>query len=722
MPLMATGQQRNQPIPNSTAKARSRFARADFQMLLEASPEGVVITDAKGLIRYSNRHTSLLFGYAQDELLDHPIEMLVPERFRTNHLAYREGYSRDPVLRPMGSGLTLYGRRKDGSEFPLEISLSPLRIKDVSYTISTVRDITQRLRLEATAREQEQRMQAAFSSLLTLAESLVQFPESTQHSWEGNGKQHLLEQLAQLLLQILATANVSLIVYAQETDTILASIMAGAPPEVEERWQAIWHERPRLHDHLEPHHFQALYAGEDLVEDLAYPHFRVRGSFPGADQPAPHLIRIVPMLLGTRLVGLLGIPATESITADAESRDLLHASARLAAMVVERERLLIEQQTLREAETRRKLLQAVVDELPSGVYLVHGPNAQLVLANRAAASIWGSEWREGQPMADFLATSRTTICHANGTACALDDLATMQTVRTGQAVHTRQEIMRRPDGTTLPIIVTAVAIDTTALGMTSAVAGEQGAIVVLQDVSRLKAAEQLKDDFISTASHELRNPMAALKGFANMLITQTKMGRGPDLAEWQWEAIVEIESASDRLVALTNDLVDVTNIQAARLTLHPAREDLVPLIHIIIGRMQMASASHSFVFQTSVDSAVLTLDVMRIEQVLLNLFSNAVKYSPGGGEVVVTLSREESTRQVTLQVRDSGIGIPADQQARIFQRFARASNVHDHHIQGTGLGLFLCRELIERHGGHIWFESVAEQGTTFFVELPMHEA
>ena len=110
---------------------------------------------------------------------------------------------------------------------------------------------------------------------------------------------------------------------------------------------------------------------------------------------------------------------------------------------------------------------------------------------------------------------------------------------------------------------------------------------------------------------------------------------------------------------------------------------------------------------------------MRLEQVFGNLLGNAIKYSPEGGPITVTVRADREAAFAEVRIQDTGIGIPAEQQAKMFQRFARASNVHDHQIAGTGLGLFVCRELVERHGGHIWFESAEGVGTTFFLTLPL---
>ncbi len=212
--------------------------------------------------------------------------------------------------------------------------------------------------------------------------------------------------------------------------------------------------------------------------------------------------------------------------------------------VTESHRLLIERQAHAETEARRALLQTVIDELPSGVYLVSGRDARLVLANRAVTEVWGASWTFGQPMNDFLTKNGIRIFQVDGRPLALEDFATLRAVQTGESVYHHQEIIVHRDGTTLPILVNAVALDPLALGLSSPYdsqdrsgTSESAAIVVQQDVTALKEAERLKDEFIGIAAHELRTPLAVVKGFAQMLIVQTASGKGPKLADWQMEAI-----------------------------------------------------------------------------------------------------------------------------------------------------------------------------------------
>lgn len=133
----------------------------------------------------------------------------------------------------------------------------------------------------------------------------------------------------------------------------------------------------------------------------------------------------------------------------------------------------------------------------------------------------------------------------------------------------------------------------------------------------------------------------------------------------------------------------------------------------------MTTRRHALSFETEFPSLLAEVDRGRLEQVLANLLSNAVKYSPQGGPIAVALRQDGEPGFALLQVADQGIGIPAGQQARLFGRFVRAENARAAEIAGTGLGLYLSRELVERHGGRLWFESAEGTGSTFFLRLPL---
>ena len=232
-------------------------------------------------------------------------------------------------------------------------------------------------------------------------------------------------------------------------------------------------------------------------------------------------------------------------------------------------------------------LQHLLDALPSSVYLVQGEDARLVLANRAATALWGAQWRVGQPMLDSLKSHQIRLFDTQGEVLPSAAFATMRALSEGKAVFQYQETIYHTDGTTLPVLVNAVPIDGQDLleatsGNGQADVASPAALVVHQDVTSLKENEELKDRFLGLVAHELRTPLAAIKGFASMLLTQTAQGKGPELAEWQYEAIAEIDLGFDRLTRITKDLLDVVRLQAGRLVLHREPLDLVSITQRVI--------------------------------------------------------------------------------------------------------------------------------------------
>jgi signal transduction histidine kinase len=230
-----------------------------------------------------------------------------------------------------------------------------------------------------------------------------------------------------------------------------------------------------------------------------------------------------------------------------------------------------------------------------------------------------------------------------------------------------------------------------------------------------QAALRARDTFLSIASHELRTPVTSIKGFVQALLRQQQHGEID--ARQLARALPVIDRSTNRLTVLIEDLLDVSRIRLGRLMLHRRPVDLAELTRLVLERYRPQAAAHELTLGIASTPPPVLADIDRLDQVLSNLLDNALKYSPNGGPIVVTVASDGPG--VQLSVRDAGIGLPAGTTEFIFEPFGRADNAADRQIAGLGLGLYICRSIVEQHGGRVWAESPGEgQGTTLHVWLP----
>ncbi|HZR44337.1 MAG TPA: ATP-binding protein, partial [Ktedonobacteraceae bacterium] len=232
------------------------------------------------------------------------------------------------------------------------------------------------------------------------------------------------------------------------------------------------------------------------------------------------------------------------------------------------------------------------------------------------------------------------------------------------------------------------------------------------DITKQKQLEQLKDEFIGVVSHELKTPVTSLKGYTQLLkrwFLQASDERTVTM-------LSKMEAQVNKLTLLIEDLLEVTRIESGKLQLRRSSFDFQSLIREMVEDIQRTSTTHTIEMDLS-SPIMLTVDRERIGQVLTNLLTNAVKYSPLADRVVVK-TREQQGMVIT-SVQDFGIGIPKEQQSHIFERFYRVEGEQRRTYPGLGLGLYIAAEFVKRHQGIIWLESSEGKGTTFSFSLPI---
>ncbi|HEY0742537.1 MAG TPA: PAS domain S-box protein, partial [Chryseosolibacter sp.] len=237
-------------------------------------------------------------------------------------------------------------------------------------------------------------------------------------------------------------------------------------------------------------------------------------------------------------------------------------------------------------------------------------------------------------------------------------------------------------------------------------------VAVIIDITDRKKFQEQKDEFIGIASHELKTPVTSIKAYAQIL--QERLEKNLK-ADENPVILRKLNRQVDRLSVLIRDLLDTTRIAEGGLEFHPERFAPDKLIRAVVEEMQPLSDIHKLVFNPGQVGEVVA-DAERIEQVLTNLVSNAIKYSPDGGNITIT--SEAVDNGIKISVTDEGIGIPEELQAKVFDRFFRVSNSSVATIQGMGLGLYISSAIVQRHGGKLWVESKPGNGSVFSFTIP----
>lgn len=241
---------------------------------------------------------------------------------------------------------------------------------------------------------------------------------------------------------------------------------------------------------------------------------------------------------------------------------------------------------------------------------------------------------------------------------------------------------------------------------------------------RLQELDRLKTQFMSVASHELKTPVTAMSGFLQVALRRIKkrLDAGhPDPKDWAveqnaiTEQLVIVQRQTTKLARLIDELLDVSRIQSGRIEFRYDEMDLQHLAVEVAERMQTTTTAHTIRVEGS-GPVGLAADRDHIEQVLNNLIANAMKYSPDGGDIFVRVAEEDGN--AALSVQDSGIGIPAEELEAVFGLFYRSPDRRARDVGGMGLGLYISKEIVDRHGGRIWARSELGQGTAFEVRLP----
>lgn len=353
------------------------------------------------------------------------------------------------------------------------------------------------------------------------------------------------------------------------------------------------------------------------------------------------------------------------------------------------------------AERRASVLETIVEGIADGVFVCDA-TGRITLVNKGGRELFGIKPGELRMLTDYMKALKLRL--PDGTPVRVDELAISRALR-GEVERGQEETGIHPrTKRRMDLFISAAPLQE---------AGRiVGAVAVVSDISRLRELDRLKDEFIAVAAHELKTPIAIMKGYAEALLRRAEQVTPPGR-----RMLEAIDRGADRITAIVQDLLDVSKLHAGRLPLTMEPIDLPALVTQWTDQVALTTAEHN-VRLVKAEPVIVRGDRTRLDQVLANLLLNAVKYSPTGGDIEVAVSVVGN--EAVVSVKDHGVGIPKHKQSRIFQRFYSAHTGTPFDYGGIGVGLYISKQIVMRHGGRMWFESVEGKGSTFYFSLPLH--
>ena len=601
--------------------------------LVESAPDALVVAGPEGDIVLVNRQAELMFGYLRSELLGQPVELLVPEQLRSRHAGHRQAYVREPKTRPMGVGLDLAARRKDGTEFPVEVSLSPARVAGGMLVSSSIRDVSERRRMEQALRESEQRFAAFFRN------SATPFAIAEAHSGT-------YLDVNEAFCRLLGWSRAELVGWN--------ALQLGILPDARAR--------STLLASIDPERGSGAHEARMRTRD------------------------------GRELDVLVTMTRIESGGHECIAKSLVDMTERRRA------REAVDQALRRVEEAERA----------TG----RGNWEWDLEADRA-------RWSPG--MYHVLGVDPATFDNRNENFLALvhpedrDRLASAMAAALDSPGPFLQEYrVVRPDGQVRHL-----------RGEGDMVAGAHGRVRTMygfvQDVTEAKAAErallertreleqanQELDSFAYSVSHDLRAPLRAMAGFAQILLEEHAAQLGPE-ARHCVETVVESAREMGHLV---DDLLALSRLGRQALAVQEADPAAIARKAFELERSAMAGRDVEVVVGPM---PRVRADPSLLQQVYANLVGNAVKFT----------SRKERARIEAgwdpdlgaFYVRDNGVGFDMRHAGRLFGAFQRMHRAEEY--AGTGIGLAIVQRVVARHGGKVWAEAEPDRGATFLFTLP----
>jgi PAS domain S-box-containing protein len=622
-----------------------RESEEKFRSLLESAPDAMVIVDHLGKIVLVNAETQRLFGYKSSELIGARVESLIPASARVHHMHLREEFTVRPLARKMGKGRQLTAVRKDGSEFPVEIALSPITLDSGVLISSSIRDISDRVLSEKAIHESESRL-ALGVEIAGLALAEVDYK---------TGLNHLSADAARLF----GLAQNFLVV---PRETVHATFHPDDQTEL----------GIRIADSLSP----------DGPGWFAMDH---RVIWPNGDI---HWLRVRKQIY---------------FAGEGSNRHPVRAMLAVFDVTSEKNVAL----NLEDSEIRfRRLFEAAHD----GILILNATTHKITHANPFLTSLldYPAEYFLGKELWEigFLKDKQASVL-------------AMQRLDEEGSIRYEGLPLEDRHGNKHPVEMVANKY-------------EEGLHPVIQcnirDISeRRKLEKQMlsqaaelsdlhrrKDEFLAMLSHELRSPLAPIANAVQLLGLPSGV---ESLLQKQARGIIERQVG--HLQHLVDDLLEVSRITTGRVQL---RQERVAIRGVVVGAIETSrplidQRKHELIVTLPDETIWLNADAARLEQVVVNLLTNAAKYTEIGGRIWLSVLVEE--QECVLRVRDTGVGISPSLLPKIFDLFTQAERSLDRSQGGLGIGLALVQRLTELHGGRVEVNSSLGQGSEFVIRLPL---
>lgn len=660
----------------------------------DAAPDALVLSDGEGIVRAANPAYYRLYGLTPEQVIDHSFSIIFPEAERSAaDDAYRVVFA---LPDPPPPYITVV-RRGDGAVRRVEAAATFLeRNRQRVAMLSTIRDVTAEFEAREEAEHRAGRMQLLHSSSRIFVEAGF--------------------DLASICTAI--CREVTMIVGDGCTLTLVSADGNFLDPA------AVDHRDPGLLRRiLTMHESGRIRMGEGFagriaasgtsvllstvvseeLEELVLPEHRAAVGALGITS-----VLGVPMRVAGQTIGAL------TLTRHAGSPPYEKDDLNLAQDLADRAALGIAQaRGVADLLNERDRLRQLLDLLPEAVVLADSRSGTFMLANRASCELLGTDI-SGQIIANddqvIFGTTR-----ADGSPLPSSGLP-LQRAMAGEVVLGEQFLLHpagAPDHHRVPLLANAAPLR-------DANGEIVGAVVTFQDISGMKALERQKEEVMAMLSHDLRQPLAIMKGRADLLRRRLTRGE-PPTPQGMIESLAVISTTVDDLTTGIAEMIDAARIRAGEpLDLHRANLDLVELAASAVTSWAGTSERHDVQLQCALSSLIIDADAARVRRVLDNLLSNAVKYSPRGGTIAVRVWTEtdDSLGPVAaFAVQDQGIGIASEDLPRIFDGYFRGANARSA-IEGSGIGLAGAVQIVEQHGGTISVNSEVGQGSCFTVRLP----